>query len=309
MTKCLKQIYINGSLAESSYIDLGNKILLSLSSPLSAYAPDGDEYNIEIACGIKIEEVEHSLRSVNQKTLKILPLVEPALEQQNGDFQWLGLEGIDCLYDYIIYKTDKDYLASGEPVLEENDISNTQISKTLDEGYYVIAITSKSVDFDQYLDSDFFSSVNVRRVNFKVTKDIEMPSAKFVQEGNVYKLNISTVAYASEYKIYVDGELDGNINLSEIKEKITYVFASDFAEEGNHEIKVVACGGKLYDPNIYLDSQEYILNVTRLAAPEISVEDVITVFDEIVGHKLKVNLQNGSDHVAFTLKVKNTALT
>lgn len=294
-------IYINGSLAESSYIDLGNKILLSLSSPLSAYAPDGDEYNIEIACGIKIEEVEHSLRSVNQKTLKILPLVEPALEQQNGDFQWLGLEGIDCLYDYIIYKTDKDYLASGEPVLEENDISNTQISKTLDEGYYVIAITSKSVDFDQYLDSDFFSSVNVRRVNFKVTKDIEMPSAKFVQEGNVYKLNISTVAYASEYKIYVDGELDGNINLSEIKEKITYVFASDFAEEGNHEIKVVACGGKLYDPNIYLDSQEYVLNVTRLAAPEISVEDVITVFDEIVGHKLKVNLQNGSDYVAFTL--------
>ena len=165
------EIFVNNQKVKAEYFNENGIVKLVLQD-FKNYLPENSKYNIRIEAGVKVEDVEHAIRSVNSKTIEILDLVSIPSSQVNGSFQWNSLDE-ECLYYYEIYKTKDDrYDLNGLTALYSQQLSDNKITETLTEGYYTIKITSISIDTNLYLDSDFHNENNVRLVNFIVTKDI-----------------------------------------------------------------------------------------------------------------------------------------
>ena len=275
------KLYINDTLMEAVNIYEDNGIVTCEMSGLSAITPKNGGYDIKVVAGRinNSTRKEIATRSTRLKRIEILDTAQQVANQQNGSFAWTDIAD-DCLYSYEVYKTSSNYaVSSGQtPVLQENNVDVLKISQLLEEGYYKIRVKSVSIDKNLYLDSDFHDKNNVLEVNFYVTKDIETPSATFFEESGKYKLNITTVENASLYEIYVNGTLDGQLT-SQGQANEEYIFSDDFSEEKLHLVTIKALAGNRYDGTIYLTSQEFSLNVTRLATPEYLMNIQYTDFD------------------------------
>lgn len=291
------EIFVNNQKVKAEYFNENGIVKLVLQD-FKNYLPENSKYNIRIEAGVKVEDVEHAIRSVNSKTIEILDLISIPSSQVNGSFQWNSLDE-ECLYYYEIYKTKDDrYDLNGLTALYSQQLSDNKITETLTEGYYTIKITSISIDTNLYLDSDFHNENNVRLVNFIVTKDIISPNVTFKVSDDKYVLSIGTVDKGGEYKVFVDGKTDGSLILSEFKNDIEYILKDNFEAEGLHEVSIIASSGK-FDGNIYLDSQATTLNVTRLERADYNVEAVYSVFGELNGFNLNVAEQAGASNIVF----------
>lgn len=292
------ELFINNNKINANYV-VDNGVVIFTIDNLNSIIPVNSKYVVRIDAGYKVDNVEHSIRSNSSKTLEVLPLVGVPSNQINGSFQWNKLTQ-DCLYYYEIYKTkDNSYDISNLVPIFENEIADNKILEVLEEGYYTIKIISISTDTNNFLNSNFYNEQNSRQVNFIVTKDILTPNVSFKVEDGKYILTISVVDKGGEYKIFVDGEKDGNVLLSEAKTEIEYVLKDTLEDEGVHQIEVVAGSGKLYDGNLYLDSQGFNLNVTRLERASYEVEGVYSTFGELNGFNLKVAREEGATHIIF----------
>lgn len=274
------QLYINDIQVEANIFE-ENGIVTCQITNLKYRAPKDGGYEIKIVAGHKdlFSGKEIARRVEKTKRIEILDAPQAQNNLENGTFAWQDISQ-DCLYSYEVYKTQSDYaLTSGQtPILSETAVDKLEISQTLGEGYYKIKVKSVSKDTNVYLDSDFFDEDGILEVDFFVTKEIEKPDVRFFVEDGQYKLDITAVDYASLYEIYVDGNLDGQI-VSVGEDKEEYIFSSTFESEGKHEVEVHALAGDKFDENIYLDAEEAVLNVTRLAKPEYLVNISYSDFD------------------------------
>ncbi len=294
-------IYLDGNLIESEMsITEENKVVLKVYLyNIKQFAPIDDIYNFEIVAIYIEDEIQHSFKSSKIKQLEVLSAVSASEEQINGSFKWEILDK-ECGYSYKIYKANKNFeILDINPYIINESYSNT-ILETLEEGYYVIRVASISKDYDRYLDSDFYNSDNILTQTFIVTKKIETPHLR-IEQTDQPVLIISSVEYGGEYKVYVDGRLDGTISVSNIQEEITYKFNDTLSEAKDYKISVVAGGGKLHDNTIYLNSDEAEIIVTRLARPNQTITDIYADFDQLLGQKLQVENIEGSRAVEFSL--------
>lgn len=303
------RLFINDVQMEGVNIFEENGIVTCEMSNLSSIAPKNGGYDLKIVAG-RIDNStrkEIATRSIRLKRLEILDTATAVANQINGSFAWQDIAD-DCLYSYEVYKTESDYsVTSGQtPILQETNVDVLKISQILSEGYYKVRVKSISIDRNLYLDSDFYDKNNVLEVNFYVTKDIETPSATFFVDGEKYKLNISTVANASLYEVYVNGILDGQLS-SEGLVIEEYVFSDDFSEEKVHTVTVKALAGNRYDETIYLTSDAFALNVTRLANPEYLVNTQYTDFDQSNHQYLTIKEIANSTKVDFYLNGVQTS--
>lgn len=304
------RLFINDVQMEAVNIFEENGIVTCEMSNLSSITPKNGGYDIKVIAG-RIDNStrkEIATRSTRLKRLEILDTATQATNQTNGSFAWQDIAD-DCLYSYEVYKTASDYaVTSGQsPILQETNVDVLKISQVLSEGYYKVRVKSISIDRNLYLDSDFNDKNNVLEVNFYVTKDIQTPSATFFVDGDKYKLNISTVENASLYEVYVNGVLDGQLS-SEGLAVEEYVFSDDFAQEKVHNVTVKALAGSRYDGTIYLTSDAYALNVTRLATPQYMVNVEYSDFDQANHEYLTIKQIANSTKVDFYLNgVQTTA--
>lgn len=296
------KVYVNDVLVEEANIFEEDGLVTCQITNLNNRAPKDSGYDVKVVAGTidLVTGKEIAMRSSRVKRLEILDAPVGVENQTNGSFAWQAID-VDCLYSYEIYKTGSDYsLTNNQQPLYSGNIGGLQIGETLTEGYYKIKVKAVSIDRNRYLDSDFNNSNNILNVNFFVTKGIEQPSAEFFVENGKYKLNITTVENASLYEVYVDGTLDGQV-ASEGLAKEEYIFSSTFEEEGTHEVTIKALAGNRYDSTIYLDSEEFALNVNRLALPEYLVNISYTDFDSANHEWLTIKEIDNSKNVEFLL--------
>lgn len=241
---------------------------------LSLYAPDEKEYVFTITADRKDGQASRVLAN---KTLTILDTVTQSEEQENGYFSWNNLatpEG-STEYSYQIFSSNSDYSSVGDLVASGQTNTGKTNDILQDEGYYIIQITSISLDDNTYLDSNFYDNENIFQTGFKVTQKIETPSVTFVSENGTNKLRVQAVQFATEYQVFVNGLLDGTLIMTtdRVEEGAVgeYTFENNFANSGEYAITVVAKSGE-YDGNIYLDSDEKAISVAKSTQPIFDVD-------------------------------------
>lgn len=266
-----------------SWVKEGNKIKVSVKG-LNQTAQS--EYKITfVAQRLSDEGVALARESKGLKTLKVLPTVSQAEEQSNGVFAWNALS-INSGYKYQIYKTASDYSIEGVSLLKEETTFDTKTSGQLDAGYYVVRIYSISSNENLYLNSDFADNNGYFEGKFSVTSQLSSPNVTFSKETG--KLEIQCVDNAGGYEVYVDGVLDGTIDLSSMTEKVNYQFAQDFSQAKTYSVEVKAKSGSLYDSNIYLPSNNSSITITKLATPTYTITENFNVFGQKTGETLSV---------------------
>ena len=304
------ELYINDVLQTSANIFEVGSIVTCQVSDLSKIAPKSNGYDIKVVAGRKnlTTNEELALKVQRTKRLEILDAPQSQDFQTNGSFAWKAISE-DCLYSYEIYKTDGSYtLTTGQtPEIIKEGVDQLQTNDTLAEGYYKIKVKAITKDANNYLDSDFYNPANILEANFKVTKDIETPNVVFLVDGNNYKLTIDTVENASLYQVYVDGSLDGQINSIEGLAQEEYIFSTDFASAGEHEVQVIALGGTLYDEAIYKQSQPFTLTVDRQEMAEYLVSVEYTDYDSANHEWLTVKEVEDTTKAVFLLNGSEVA--
>ncbi len=271
-----------------------------LKARLSDYAPQDNLYDVRVEAIAKRDGELSSLVSSRQKELIVLNPAIAKLEQNNGEFEWLVQAGFT--YSYAVYKADKNYnILSQTPVLA-GLTTQGKLPSVLSEGYYVVRVTTLSNDENINLNSDFYNKNNVLSANLKVTKVLESPKAQFVELNSGYKLLIYGVDNGGEYEVYVDGVKDGGIVLSEkIEGPIEYIIKNPLKEVKIHSVEVVAKGGNLFDGEVYLPSDAFILNLERLALVDEKVTCLFSNSNELLGEQIEVKEIAGAKSVEFLL--------
>ena len=263
------EYYINDELISTIEASQEDDQTIVIDS-LKDYAPANGTYKITIIVEHKDNQGKiDSIVSKYEFNINILDVVEEG-EYENGSFAWIAIDD-HSKYQYEIYKTENDYVISGE-ALHSGLTEENEIAEILDFGYYVIKV--KTISTNEFeLNSDFYNEEKIFTKNFIVTRKIETPNIEFI-EGDSYKLKIETCEYASEYKIYINDEYEDSAYVNGQYEFINYVFANDFSEIKKYKIEVVAVSGDAYDGNIHLDSDKATVNVEKLKNPEFTIEDI-----------------------------------
>ena len=210
------------------------------------------------------------------KTLNILSSPTKSESQVNGIFSWDEVEG-QCQYFYKVYKTQSDYVVeeNAKPVLET--VTNETQTSLLNEGYYNIKVYTRSTDENNFLSSDFESD-NSLNANFYVTKQIDTPQISLREENENFYLDITHVANATHYDIYIGESKIASMPAVSAQEGevISHQFAEKFDDDGmNYAVKVIARNNQ--DDTIYQNSSSAEFEIVRLEAPTFEVD---VKFDE-----------------------------
>ena len=282
-------LYINGTLV-SDPLQSSNLGYVNLSiDDLNNYAPQDNKYIIRVEAGRNEDGVEKAPLSTFEKTLEVLDLVSKADTQTNGYYRWDTLDNDSAMYYYDIYEANQDYqITSLEPVASAGT-SEGQTIEALDFGYYVIRIRTTSINYDSYLDSDFYDENGYFEDRFLVYEQIETPNVTFSDE-NGYQLIIDAPLYAGGFEVYVDGSLDGSIYYNNDSGQATYNLVNQFTDADTYQIEVVATVGQRYDGALHTDSQPFELTVTRLAQPNFTVTELTNSYGLKTAEQLSVTM-------------------
>lgn len=301
---------VNGTVINSDYIFSENQIKFS-GINLKNFAPNQNgKYIFEINYGNQDDFGQrYACEKTATKEVQVLGLVSKVENQTNGSFKWSGITQKEVSYRYVVYKTGYDYDISDATKVYDTTTNLTQISQTLDEGYYVVKVYSYSTDANKYLNCDFYDVTNVYSESFYVTKQIQVPQIEFSFDKTNKVLTITTVAHGGEYKVYVDDVLDGSVALSSEQNKVTYIFNNQFTQAKQYKIDVVACAGALYDGVIYLDSEKQTISAEKLNLPEYNVELVQNAFGLIENENFVVLNNENAEYVDILLDGEKVNLT
>lgn len=237
-------------------------------SALNGVTPDeNNNYQISVEA---FRNDGYAVESSGLKTLQILD-VPTRQDSENGQFRWSAVEG-DVVYSYTITKTDE--LGQNGQVVAQESTTDQCLLELLPFGYYSIEVVACSNDENYYLDSNFRDGEKVLTEQFVVTEQIAAPALTFTQQDGQFRINISAVDYASHYAIYLgEDEIDA-FTVSQEQEVYTRVINQTFSQEQVYQISVVASAGELYDEILHPASEASIVNITRIAAPSYSVQEL-----------------------------------
>ena len=304
-------LYINDKIVDNNkyqVVDNGEKLSIILND-LSSFIPEDDKYILKVVAGRRNEEnIDTAVKQEIVKELGILPIVSEVSseEQENGSYKWNILEQ-NALYVYEIYKTEKDYVIepNAKPVAS-GETTEGKINEILEFGYYVIRIVSKSIDNNNYLDSNYYNKENYFTANFIVTQKIETPNVRFENDNGTYKLIIESVEYGGGYDIYINGEKDGAVLFGDSHPEFAVYdkFEETFENPKDYQIKVIAHSGTMYDKFLHTPSDEFELTITKLAVPTF---EVIEDYNENNNLKkeheyLQVNMIENADYPVIKLE-------
>ena len=305
------ELYINDEIVSDAILQIQNGAVYLTIDDLNSFYPQDDKYNIKIVAGVRDEDnVEHAIVSLQTKTLEVLPTVTQAQDQTNGFFKWNNLtspysENVE--YYYEIFKTDSDYIVTSEPV--QSGYSQAGVNdQELEFGYYVIRVYSYSTDTNRYLDSNFYNPDNSFVGYFYVTKQIDQPSAILVKEGDDYHLEISTVLYGGGYEIYVDGIIDGSVEVNTDSDTAIYRFSNNFQTAKNYSVKVVATSGSRYDGMLHLNSEAYELFIERLAQPQFDIDEIYDGAGTKINEYMTIELIDNAKSIVALVDGENVTL-
>lgn len=288
-------LYINSQEQSLAWYEENGKIVFDIDD-LSKFSPNVNGYNFEIDAS---REDDMALVSKGVKTLTILDVSTASQNQENGYFHWKEITGGDNKeYFYQIYKTQKDFVVSGDP-LESKNTSETKNAIKLDYGYYVIRVYSKSLNDNLYLDSDFVDSDNYLQANIIVTEKILSPTYKFVNNNGKYQLEIDKVEFASNYEVKVNGITDGHAIVTDLeKQKIIYNFVNEkFEEEKLYNIEVIAHAGSEFDQVLHPSSDKSQITVDKMVAPTFDVNVEYDRFGDKLHELLEVEMNENANYV------------
>lgn len=230
-----------------------------------AYGTNGELYEIKLTATRSPQENE--IASVSETSHTLTMLSSPELQALNGaqseqTYQWQSVEG--AKYAYSLFTTGSDFsIEEATAVTGETDSPSLQISEA---GYYVLQVLSMPLDNNTHLASEVAS-----QDNFFVAISMESSPIRldYNQESQRYVLTISTVDFAYEYKISLDGAVLQSVYNTDSLEQLTYIFAENqtFNEAGKEyaiTVETIASGED--DQKIHLNSTSTLL-VERLQAP------------------------------------------
>ncbi len=284
-------LYINDNLISDPEIEIKDGVVYFTVGDLREIAPAGNGYTFKIDAGRIIDGKNVAVRTIRTKNLSILPVVSEAARQTNGLFAWNEVEG--AIYSYEIYATNSNYEESSASLIISRTTAETKTEAVELGNYYTIKIYTNSADTNNYLDANFVDENAYFIQNFIATKRIDAPQVTFSDENDIYSLSIEGVEYGGKYQIYVDGTLDGDIIVSQPKEKYDYIIKNSFADAKKYNVAVVASCGSTYDQNLYLKSAERVLYITRLVGTEFSMDYAKDLFERTTNENMNfVQLEN-----------------
>ncbi len=297
------ELYINGELVSDTIINEGQNYVNIQVENLSQYLPINNEYNVEVVAGVRENGIEKAVLSTATKTLTILDEVTQSTEQTNGYFTWNLLDNSYAYYEYEIYKTESDYYVSdNQTPVQSGGTTENIINERLDFGYYVIRIKTISINYNNFLDSDFYNEGSYYEGHFIVNQQIETPTVVFVKDNGEYKLLIDSIDYAGGFDIYIDSELYRSITFSQSSGQAVCEFGQDmFDEARTYNIEVVANSGQNYDGTLHTNSQPFELTVTKLARPEFNVVEAQDIAGRKTAENLVVNLIENTSHAVIKI--------
>ena len=263
---------------------------------LNNFVPDeNNSYNLTVEA---FRNDGYAVESSAVKTLQILaaPVAE---ESENGQFRWSAVEG-NVIYSYTVVKTDS--LGQNGQVVAQETTTDLSLLEVLPFGYYSIEVVACSGDENLYLDSNFYDNGQILTESFVVTQQIESPKVTFVQQDDQFKINISSVEYASQYTIYLGDEEIDAFSVNQEQDVYTRTLNQTFSQEQAYQISVVASAGEVYDETLHPASQPSIVNIIRVAAPDYNVQEIYSQngrfgIDGEYGQKLeeRLTLSSGED--------------
>lgn len=295
------KLFVNDNPVETEIQIEGGKVYLSFEN-LNQIAPNGNLYTFKVEATRIEDEFENAVKVSKTKTVEILSIVEESASQTNGYFAWNEVND-KAEYYYEVYLTDENYaiLTPDSPTIS-GTTQSTSTSPILEFGhYYTIKIFTRSTDANLYLNSDFADENAYFTQNFIATKQIQSPELTFDDQNDVYTLTIKGVEYGGNYKIYIDGQLETEIVVSEEKTSYDYIIANEFLEAKQYRVSVVASSGIIFDENLYTQSQAIEIRVERLAQTTFTMNYVKNAFGIKTNENLNFTQIQNSVAVEATL--------
>lgn len=277
------KFYINDQLVEYPIfeIDQEGKVAWQIAN-LNQIDPNENAYNFKIDAGLKADDKDLAIRVVKEKTLTILSKVEKSGIQPNGFFNWETVAG-DVEYFYEVYLADSSYnIKNPTPVASATTTKTSTIALDFGE-YYKVKVYSKSTNENDYLDSTFADETAFLEEGFIVTEKIATPMFEFSVEDDDFVLTIEGVEFGGNYKVYIDGALDGEIVVSagDQKSEYKYTIINQFEEAKVYEVEVVASSGLAFDANLFVDSATSKIFIERLAGVTFDMQFTEDIYGRI----------------------------
>lgn len=281
-------VTVNGeSLAidnENAHTENG-RTSITLPKALKDIQPTNNKYEITVEA---YRNEGDSTHSVATKTLEILP-VSTGGEYNNGELAWLNDNNF-AEYNYAIFSTNN--LFEEQSKIDDGTTGEKFVAKNLEIGYYTLKVITKSNNYDKYLDSNYYDEENILVKNLKVTTKLDEPNVVLKENNGQYTLEIDKVEYAEKYKVFIDDTaLTPSIVTDQTLQKIVYpINANLFDTVKTYTVKIVASVVNR-DSSLYLDSNEKVLFVTKLPAPEYAFENIY----DAKGLKIEERLSSTKD--------------
>lgn len=300
-------VLVNGQALSASKFSVdtsGDKTILSLPNLKNIEPNENDAYIIKVTAIRQEDGKITGVESCATKEIKLLGVVSASESQTNGAFTFIKASETDTYY-YEIYRTGKDYtLPNGATPIYTNTIySGNKTTESLTGGYYKIRIYTRSSDENRYLDADFADASRYFEANFSVSQKIDTPTVVFDKETK--SLSLQRVQFGGGYEIYVDGLLNGRLDLADDEADAIYTFpANTFAEAKTYSVSVKAVGGTKYGNEIYEDSALASITITKLATPTFSVIENFDAFGKKTGETLTVVSQTNAKAVEYLINGK-----
>lgn len=211
------------------------------------------------------------ITKVCSKTLTMLTVSTMGLDQSEltGNYTYSAQNA--SYYEYNLYETDDTFVVS-DYTRENGVIDNYGRITKPSAGYYSVYVLAYPANPNLYLIGEGFDSFYVTQTLESATLDFGKTSVK-LEDGSTqidenllsgYYVKINAVSGATNYNVYLNNVLLGNVTDGDNDNLVYYYFAADkdFAS-GTFTVKVVAKGDNDF---IYLQSESSII-VERLATP------------------------------------------